>query len=581
MKLRTKALLIVGSTITCLGLIVFSLVAVHTYRNYRRLEHKFVKGEVERISDILQREIAQLDRTTIDYATWDDTYAYLASKSERYISANYGGETLTNLQLNRISIFNSKNEVVFNKWFSYADRQLLKQSFPTLEFREQFGIAVCPENQIFILSMHPVLPSNKRGKSRGWLMMARLVDNYQLNQIAEEAKVKVKVYTPREFTFSQSLVSDLQLNNFATRPLDSEEIAGYTYLNTINGSAPLVLEVITNRYIYQQFIVGLQFFAIAICTIVTSITVVVLLLLDRLFLARLSDLDRQVQNIKDNPNLLPELEVRGRDELADLSVAIKEMLRVIEETRIAVASHKVRRDFLAIMNHELRTPMNAILGMAQLLQTTKLDEEQGEYVATIMEGGKKLLGLLDDMINYIRLEPSSLKQASCNIAAILAELQEKYCRATGEKELNLQLAIPADLPPLVITDSRKLQEILDRLLDNAIKFTPRGEIVLKVSHQTLGDSKINLTFTIQDTGIGIKKEDWERIFHPFVMVNDTMTRAQGGTGMGLAIVNRLCEIMGARIEVDSVLGKGTTFTVSLVVEVPTTVSQPLVEMTWQ
>lgn len=566
MKLRTRTLLAVGSSITGLGVIVFTLVGIHTYRSYRKLERQFVWNEVARIKDILLREVNQVDRTARDYANWDDTYSYMVKPNEEYISANYEAETLTNLQINRIQLANKDRQIVFDRWFNYADQQQIKQTFPKIEYKDQVGISICSNNQIFILAMHPILPSNKIGESRGWLMMARLIDQYKLDKISEESRVTVKIHTSIKNDLDSQIRSLLQANDFVVKPIDWDHVAGYTTIADLEGKPAFILEVISNRYIYQQFIIGLQFLAVAILTISICTTILVLVLLDRLFLSRLSQLDLQVQNIKANPNSIPELELCGKDELVDLSTAINQMMKVLEEARIAVATNKVKQDFMGVMSHELRTPMNAILGMAQLLQLTDLDLEQKDYVQTIVESGNDLLTLLTDILNYIRLEPDSVITSSCSIRSILNDLKDKYQIQATKKGLNLTFVNHTEIPENVITDPSKLQEILDRLIQNAIKFTDEGEIAIGVNSYPLTNHRCRLVFTIKDTGIGVKPEDIDRIFQPFTMGDNSSTRVHGGTGMGLAIVERLSEVLGATVTVESELGQGTTFVVSLTVE---------------
>lgn len=564
MKLRTKGLFVIGTTLTTLSLFVFSMVGIYTYRSYRRLEQQFVKGEVTRIEDILQRELKQLDRTTIDYAHWTDTYNYMVNPNPEYTQASYDPEVLKNLQINRISLIKTNKLILFDRWFNYAPGQQVKQTFPELEIKTQMGFWVCQNGQIFIISMHPILPSDKVGQPRGWLRMARLVDDYKLKQISQEAGVKLKIYSPDKDALEPKIQDQLTSNQFAIKPIDWHQVAGYTTIKNFEGKPQFILEVISNRYIYQQFVVGTKFLGIAILTIGICTTLVILILLDRLFLSRLSLLDSQVQNIKANPEVIPELELSGKDELVDFSTAINQMMKVLEKARIAVATNKVKNEFMAIMSHELRTPLNAILGMGQLLQLTELNSEQKEYIDTILESGNNLLILLSDILNYVKLEPEQLQETNVNLETIFAALKEKYQLQAKVKGINLICQISPDVPKYIIVDKAKLQEILDRLLQNALKFTEKGEILIEVESSPIGIDRFNLTFKIKDTGIGISANNLEQIFQPFTMGDASSTRSYGGTGMGLAIVKRICQIMGATISVSSTLGQGTTFTVSLV-----------------
>ena len=225
---------------------------------------------------------------------------------------------------------------------------------------------------------------------------------------------------------------------------------------------------------------------------------------------------------------------------------------------------KLKSHFLAIMSHELRSPMNAIIGFSQLLLRQKsnqgLSNSQQNMVERIFNSGKHLLTLIDDILDFSKLEVGCLKLQlqELNLAQLVTATVEEMHSLAEQKNLNLQANI--NLPnPQLVNDSIRLRQILVNLLSNAIKFTDTGSIEVNVWE--MPSNKIAIT--VKDTGIGIDEADIEQIFREFRQLNQTLTREQGGTGLGLAITDRLVRTMQGKIAVESQLGKGSTFCIEI------------------
>jgi signal transduction histidine kinase/FixJ family two-component response regulator len=246
-------------------------------------------------------------------------------------------------------------------------------------------------------------------------------------------------------------------------------------------------------------------------------------------------------------------------DVTELRQREKELKKAQEQ---AIAASNAKSAFLANMSHEIRTPLNGILGMAQVLEMSTLTQDQRDQVATILDSGRSLMSLLNDVLDLSKIEAGKIAivRADTDLTHTLRRLHRLWKPKAEESGLEFSLSLDAELPQVLCFDAVRVRQCVSNLVSNAIKFTAKGRVEVFVSARKQADGQYLVKIRVSDTGVGMNEETCARLFSPFVQADDSTSRKYGGTGLGLSITRRLAELMGGEASVRSEPGRGSEFT---------------------
>jgi PAS domain S-box-containing protein len=248
-----------------------------------------------------------------------------------------------------------------------------------------------------------------------------------------------------------------------------------------------------------------------------------------------------------------------------ISRDITELKHTQEELRrardAADAASRAKSEFLANMSHEIRTPLNAVIGLTELLLDTDLTDTQQEYLQMVQNSGESLLELLNDVLDFSKIEAGKIELAHApfNVRDRISDTMKSLAVRAHNKGLELNCAIDPNVPIRLVGDANRLRQIIVNLVDNAVKFTDEGEVLVDVRCEAVSRDQAKLQVSVEDTGIGVPADKQEQIFEMFQQADSSSSRSYGGTGLGLAIASRLVELMSGRFGMTSVPGHGSTF----------------------
>ncbi|NQY11085.1 MAG: response regulator [Flavobacteriales bacterium] len=260
----------------------------------------------------------------------------------------------------------------------------------------------------------------------------------------------------------------------------------------------------------------------------------------------------------------------AQDEIGDLTREFNDMIqKVIFMDQLAIEKESIENslrfkdEFLANMSHEIRTPMNGIIGMLDLLEkTTRPTPIQSKYLKTVRSSSEMLLSIINDILDLSKLEASKMKlmEQNINVVHLVKDVADLFKSKAVDKGIKMEISIDTDIPHSIKTDPIRVKQVLSNLVSNAIKFTERGSVAIIVEKSANGKQ---LLFGIMDTGIGIMDEDINKLFRSFSQLDASATKQHEGTGLGLSICSNLAQLLGGKISIESTIGKGSTFWLSI------------------
>lgn len=597
MLLRRKTLIIVGITFLVLFAVVFGTQTTILLGGFARVEEQVSQRNLSRVLDAINNEIAEVNSTTIDWASWDDSYSFVEDRNLAFIEANLTPITLTSLKMNMLAYLDRDGNVVYSTGFDMEQEEKVPVSNhflnelvhselvqpETLSEAGIKGVLLLPEAPMLI-AIHPVLTSDGIGPSHGVLVMGRYFDEAEISAFGERMRVGLDIKRidagtlPPDFAMARTKLSE---NGSAVHHLDDDTIGSYQILNDIYGRPALMVRVAIPREISAQAEASMWYQLVSLLIIGLVFALVWLVLLERIILARLGRLEADIRRVRTSDDLSVRVATNGHDELSQLAGEINRTLDALElaqarhrlaESELihardgAEAASRAKSEFLASMSHELRTPLTAIIGYSELLQREIRHRGYGVIASDIdriWKAGNHLLSLISDILDLSKIEAGKMRLdlEIFTVANLMGDVVAT-ARPLVEKNNNTLVVDYSGELGAMCSDQTRIRQVLLNLLSNAAKFTKHGTVTITASRETAGSAEW-LRVRVSDTGIGIAPEQLSRLFQNFTQAEPNTTRKYGGSGLGLALSRRFCQMMGGEITVSSVQDQGSIFEICL------------------
>ncbi len=561
MNLRRKTVLTMTVTPIIMILVMYFGAQFILMNNYATLEKQRAEVNVKRGLSALSTVLSELDNIASDWATWDDTYDFIQNPNEDYLASNLVDETFVNLRVNIVVFMNSTGDVVYCKGFNLTamheipvSQELLNQ-LSTNDFiwlhsdteGSLVGIVPLEEAPLLIASL-PIVTSQREGPIRGALIMGRYLDSEAIAQLTETVYLPLTVASFDESETQidfQTLYSSPFLENVPiyTHPLNANVTEGCAFMKDVYGNFAFMLRIDTPQDFYKQGVTSVTFFILASTCSTIVLGIITVLLMERGVLSRIENLAIEIKKIGKNKNLSEHLSWSPHDELSLLAGSIDGMM----EDRVNTIG-----ELAGMIGHDLRNPLTGISSATYYLKR--------KYGSSMDEKGRSMLEVIEKDVNYSNKIVSDLLEYSRPIMLDLQEMNPKSAVAEAFSHVdfpaNVQLIDLTQSTPTMKIDADKLKRVFINLIKNAIDAMPNGG-KLTVTSEKVND-KVKIAFA--DTGLGISEENLKKLFGPL------FTTKAKGMGLGLAICKRIVEAHGGRISVESVVDKGTTFTITIPLE---------------
>ena len=431
-----------------------------------------------------------------------------------------------------------------------------------------------------MIATEPILKNDWKGSPNGIFLVGRYLDANEIDKISKVLKFPVEILTLEEAESIRFRNPYARLS--IKRPIyfeytNQEEVEGYGLFTDIFEQPVFVFHITTPRTIYNQGRETIRFFITYLIITGCLIGLLGIVFLNKYILSRITRLTQNVSSIALDGNLRATVTEDGDDEIGILAKSINKMLKTIFEKTEALKkaqielqkakeaaeeANQIKSKFLANISHEIKTPLNGVIGMTELASMTHSPEQQQIYLDLAKYSAGMLLNMINDILDFSKIEAKkmTLEEVEFNLWKLIEKLSHFATAKSDKKEVEILIDIDFDVPLFVVGDSMRLNQILMNLINNAVKFTEKGEIHICVQKKKETDTTAEIEFSVRDTGIGIPEDKLDRLFEDFFQVDNSITRKYGGTGLGLAICYNLVKLMGGDIYVKSKLGEGSTFT---------------------
>ena len=581
---KTLALfLVLGLSICAGGYLALQVAVLPAFKDF---EHKAAEEGLLRARGMIDAELRAMALMNSEYSYWDDTYQYAQGLLPDYESNNLGHSYWMGVDVDMLWVFDVNGEPLFS-WISGQDDdtsqpvtdsllKILRQGHPLVTHdsveNSVLGFVKTDVGAMQVASF-PILKSDGTGPIVGTFLSGRLMSDERIRTLGGRATIDLKAHNFDDngipLYIESALGTDASPGNLKATATVGDSVRAFEVLNDVLGEPAVILEVTQPRTLSAigENAIRTALALLAIGSI--GFMLAALLFMQRLIVTPIKGLTQEILQIRHTGILTTNLGFHRSDEVGVLAKEFSQLAMSLKRTKEdlegardeALSMSRAKSEFLARMSHEIRTPMNGVLGMTELLRNTELSKKQKRFARTIYESAESLLHIINDVLDVSKIEAGKveLDVAPFNLRSLIEECLELLADPAHRKNLELVCAIPPGTHTLVEGDALRIRQILINLLANAVKFTKEGEIVIRVIEIDSDDETIEFRIEVQDTGIGIKPENLNKVFEPFSQEDGSTTRRYGGTGLGLSICRQLLDLMDGDIGVESTPGEGCTF----------------------
>ncbi|MFA7302754.1 MAG: CHASE4 domain-containing protein [Candidatus Paceibacterota bacterium] len=570
MGIRRKMFAIIVSAFLGI-LLIFAFSGLLLLQGFSSAEDQEVRGNVLRAAAVFTSAVDNLAVKAHDWSAWDDTYAFIVDRNKDYVSSNLTALSLQSIGVNLMLFINSDGHLVESKHIdtkTLADVPLPPGLLPYLEAESPLmqgasfaggvskGVIELPEG-LLMVAARPIQTSRQEGPLRGTLIFGKYVDQTFVDTLSKtiDFPLVLEPYTQAKglTDFAQAVEEFALGGTTAVIPVDEASVAGYTVIPGVNGQPALVLRAVMDRHTLELGQKTVFTYLAFIFLTLTVISIGMWFLVDQFVLSRLARLTALVS--ASTPEHQKEIVLAGQDEFSHLARVINTLTTKLKLIDVA------KTEFVSLASHQLRTPLTSISWYTEMLlagDAGKLTPGQTRYLQEIYAGNRRMVALVNALLNVSRLELGTLvfEMRPTDVVAVAKSAVEEQQPQVSEKGLHFQATYEADLP-LVSTDAKLFRMVIQNLLSNAIKYTPAGGTVS--FSLALNTTREVLLITVTDTGYGIPKNQQDKIFTKLFRADNARAKEVEGTGLGLYIVKSVVEHSGGKVWFESEQGKGTTF----------------------
>jgi len=587
MKIITKTISILAVTIILSITLTWTISRYILLKSFEKIEIDFATENILRVEQAFLAAIRTLDKTNLDWSSWDDTYQFIQDNNSDYESSNLTESTAARLEINIMSYIRPDTSFIYSKFYdkntdtlfdtsAELKNSIIKQIKLIRNLDEKSsskGILILPENRLFIFAARPILTSQDAGPAQGVLLFAKEFDEKAIKSLQDKLLTDLKFFilsAKKDWEGIKDVHKKFPVgNNIFIDNSEDEFIFTYIKLKDINNQEALIIKSTQDRKIYArgkatQRIIILNMISTALISLL-----VLFLLLNKAILSKLKILQKKIKEITQGTDLSQRVYFKGNDELSQLAESFDNMLDNIElinnelnkAVEIADKANQAKSDFLSNISHEIRTPLNSVMGFSEIIINSNNVEEIRRNAQTILQESEILLHLINSLLDHAKIEAGKieLENISFDLRKIVESVKTSLIKKADAKYIDFKTSIDHNTPQYLMGDSLRLRQILLNLAFNSIKFTEKGYVKIAVKTLEKNEFSARLRFEVSDTGIGIAPEQVDKIFTAFTQAEKSTSRKYGGTGLGISICDQLVTLMKGKLQVESELNKGSTF----------------------